>query len=212
MAITDNGQGDASSPWGEARWERYFQGADEEVKRYMSFYLQREKAEDRLDKVALDMGWEEDGDEDGCIDDMYTIHLNPVYIATRAIFELVNQTWIEALRKEGGRVDMFRVLEIQRDFGRAEDFASQAIHAIDFGDYQMASSLFKRALAALNLVMRRVGGLSEGGVDAITAWRARGFIFLFDLRDVWLRVMTECREEAAKPPAEEDEEEDEDDE
>ena len=67
------------------------------------------------------------------------------------------------------------------------------------GDYAMAVSLFKRALSALNgsLALLNEDGLSRH--RHVMAWREQALPCLFDLREVWLRVIAECREELDRP-------------
>jgi hypothetical protein len=75
----------------------------------------------------------------------------------------------------------------------------QAIYALDFGDYAMAVSLFKRALTSLNSTLAI---LSDGDITrhrAVGAWRTDALPRLFDLREIWLRVIAECRDELNRP-------------
>ena len=85
----------------------------------------------------------------------------------------------------------------------------QAISALDFGDYAMAISLFKRALRDLNLTMSTLAPEACTHSRALSHYREEAVPRLFDLREVWLRVMGECREELARP-SEDGDEEDED--
>jgi hypothetical protein len=82
---------------------------------------------------------------------------------------------------------------------RGEEQAVQAIHALDFGDYAMAVSLFKRALSALNGSLALINDDSITRYRHVLAWREDALPRFFDLREVWLRVMAECREELERP-------------
>ena len=75
----------------------------------------------------------------------------------------------------------------------------QAIHALDFGDYAMAVSLFKRALSALNSSLALLNDDSITRQRHVLAWREEALPSLFDLREIWLRVISECREELDRP-------------
>lgn len=79
-----------------------------------------------------------------------------------------------------------------------------AIHALDFGDYSMAICLFKRALAELNDCFATIGSEEAGGYAAIRACRDDMRMRLFDLREIWLRVISDCREDSNRPADEED--------
>ena len=80
----------------------------------------------------------------------------------------------------------------------------QAIHALDFGDYAMAVSLFKRALAALNSSLALINADAINRLPHVRAWREDALPRFFDLREVWLRVINECREELEQPSDEEE--------
>jgi hypothetical protein len=71
-----------------------------------------------------------------------------------------------------------------------------AIHALDFGDYAMAICLFKRALAALNDCFAQVGSDAADRNEAICEGRDDIRTRLFDLREIWLRVISDCREDS----------------
>jgi hypothetical protein len=82
---------------------------------------------------------------------------------------------------------------------RGEEHAVQAIHALDFGDYAMAISLFKRALSGLNGTLALLNDNSAMSHRTVAAYREMALPRLFDLREIWLRVVHECREELERP-------------
>src|SRR3954454_19561287 len=85
--------------WNEFDWERYLREQDEAVHRYLRFYEAVKENTDRIDAVAEKMGWgqdqwsddsdeaaeTDDDDEDEFSDeaDVYTLHKNPIFIATK---------------------------------------------------------------------------------------------------------------------------------
>ena len=198
--------------WNEFDWERYLREQDEAVHRYLRFYESCRNQDDRIDAVAEKMGWgqEEDGESDVQPaddsefddDDVYTLHENPIYVATKAIGLGVRRSW-ESLATDNGKAPQPLAVAFLASIHRSEEQAILAIHALDFGDYAMAVSLFKRSLSALN------GSLSLLNADAtlrhaaIVAWREDGQARLFVLREIWLRVIAECRDELERPVDEE---------
>jgi hypothetical protein len=70
----------------------------------------------------------------------------------------------------------------------------------------MAVSLFKRALAALNDSLALLGDDDIGRHRSTAPWREEARARLFDLREIWLRVMTDCRDELERPDEESDDE------
>ena len=198
--------------WNEFDWERYLREQDEAVHRYLRFYESCKGCTDRIDQVAEKMNWSQDDwsddgdeyddgdddDEDDDPEDVYTLHKNPIFIATKAIYLGLNRSW-NAIAIDSGKVPQRLAVRLLASLNFGEEQAVQAIHALDFGDYAMAVSLFKRALSALN------GSLALLNDDMITrhrhvlAWREEALPSLFDLREVWLRVIGECREELDRP-------------
>ena len=206
--------------WNEFDWERYLREQDDTVRSYLKFYEAAKGDPQRIDTVAEKMGWghddwsedadctdtdDDESDEDSTSfddDDVYTVHKNPIFIATKAIYLGLHQSW-EKLSVDGAKVPQSVAVTLLASLNRGDEDAVQAIHALDFGDYAMAISLFKRAMSALN------GSLSLLNADAalqhpsVSAWRADALPRLFDLREIWLRVIAECREELDRPVDEE---------
>lgn len=201
--------------WNEFDWERYLREQDEAIHRYLRFYEACKGTADRIDQVAEKMNWGQDdwtddsdaddfaGEDDDEIasddeEDVYTLHKNPIFIATKAIYLSLYRTW-ESIAAEPGKVPQPLAVAMLASLHRGEEQAVQAIHALDFGDYAMAVSLFKRALSALNgsLALLNDDGVSRN--RSVLAWRDGALPRLFDLREVWLRVIAECRDELDRP-------------
>ena len=144
--------------WNEFDWERYLREQDEAVHRYLRFYESSRTQRDRIDAVAEKMGWGQDEDSDVDAhelddaefdDDVYTLHQNPIFIATKAISLGLRRSW-ETLATDGARVPQPLAVAFLASVHRCEEQAILAIHALDFGDYAMAVSLLKRSLSSLN--------------------------------------------------------------
>ncbi len=201
--------------WNEFDWERYLREQDDAIERYLSFYEACRQSADRLDEVAEKMNWSQEDwtddtdaeqvDESAETDDdfespeeVYTLHKNPIFIATKAIYLGLNRSW-RALASETGKAPQPLALALQAALHAGEDHAVQAIHALDFGDYAMAVSLLKRALSALNATFALLNSDTVTAFPAVAQWRDEALPRLFDLREIWLRVMAECRDELERP-------------
>jgi hypothetical protein len=222
--------------WNEFDWERYLRDQDEIVLRYLAFYEQLRDKPERLDEAARLMGWsveewtsdgvtaDDDADDEADEtedeeelaevdldeeDEPYTLHKNPIHVASRALLLSLKRAW-EQSADDPEKVPQKLALAHYAALLRTEDQATQAISALDFGDYAMAISLFKRALRELNLTMATLAPEACAHSRALERYREDALRRLFDLREVWLRVMNECRAELARPPSEEDEGDDED--
>jgi hypothetical protein len=205
--------------WNEFDWERYLREQDEAIHRYLRFYEACKGSADRIDQVAEKMNWGQDDwseeaesddfidseEEESAADDqdeVYTLHKNPIFIATKAIYLGLRRSW-EELASESGKVPQPLAVAFLASLHHGEEQAVQAIHALDFGDYAMAVSLFKRALSALNGSLAILNGDAVIRHRAVSLWRDDAFPRLFDLREVWLRVIAECRDELDRPADEE---------
>ncbi len=202
--------------WNEFDWERYLREQDEAVLRYLQLYESCKDSTDRIDQVAEKMNWgqgdwtdEEAGtdvaaeapDEEtpfDAPDEVYTLHKNPIFIATRAIYLGLDRSW-QTLASDGRRVPQPLAVAMLASLHRGEEQAVQAIHALDFGDYAMAVSLFKRALSALNGSLALLNADPIARLRHVQAWREAALPQFFDLREIWLRVIAECREELDRP-------------
>lgn len=206
----NDGEDRGELAWNEFDWERYLREQDEAVNRYLALYEAHRDREDRIDVIAEKMSWaadawrdeEDDGvtdeREDSSTEEVYTLHKNPIFIATKAIYLGLERSWLE-LAKDGAKVPSATAVTVLSALHRGEETAIQAIHALDFGDYAMAVTLFKRALATLNATFALLGAEAALARPAVAAWREQASPALFDLREIWLRVMSECRAALERP-------------
>lgn len=206
--------------WNEFDWERYLRAQDETVNRYLAYYETFRNHPQRIDEVARHMEWE-DGEEApastgsadeesddlpedfGADSDVYTLHKNPIFIATRALYLRLRRNW-ELVAGQSGKVPQSLAVTYLSALQHGEDQAVQAIHALEFGDFAMAISLFKRALSALNGSLALLNDPAACGLPTVEAYRTEALTTLFDLREVWLRVISECRAELQRPVEDED--------
>ena len=209
--------------WNEFDWERYLREQDDTIHRYLGFYEAFRNNPNRIDAVAEQMGWgqgnwseapaEEEtaevAEEDSAADvpeygepEVYTLHKNPIFIATKAIYLGVKRQW-ELNAGDSAKVPAALALALLASLHRGEEQAVQAIHALDFGDFAMSVSLFKRALSALNESLTLLNSAEASRHPAVLTYREETLPRLFDLREIWLRVTAECREELDRPVDEE---------
>ena len=202
--------------WNEFDWERYLREQDEAVHRYLGFYEACKDSADRIDDVAELMNWGTTETEDepapeagGAIDgeedddfaegtDVYTLHKNPIFISTKALYLGLRRHW-ELAAGDNAKVPQPLALALLSSLHRGEEQAVQAIHALDFGDYAMAISLFKRALSGLNGTLALLNDNAAVNHRTVAAYREMALPRLFNLREIWLRVVHECREELERP-------------
>ncbi len=195
--------------WSEFDWEKYLREQDDIVHRYLGFYEQLKDSTERIDDVAQMMGWDgqaedeetEEGPELNSPEPMdmepYTLQKNPVFIATSAIYLSLNRSW-ERFSWDQQSLPQFQALAFQASLYRGELQAVLAIQSLDLGDYTMAISLLKRAMRGLNDSLNYLNASGVAGNKALCEFRDAALPRIFDLREVWLRVIAECRDEVAR--------------
>jgi hypothetical protein len=202
--------------WNEFDWERYLREQDDAVHRYLGFYEACKNTSDRIDAVAELMNWGGSDDDESKPEiasaqdhddeetdfaegsDVYTLHKNPIFISTRALYLGLRRHW-ELAAGDSNKVPQPLAIALLTSLHRGEDQAVQAIHALDFGDYAMAVSLLKRALSSLNSTLALLNDRSAMVHRTVANYREMALPRLFDLREIWLRVVHECREELQRP-------------
>ncbi len=135
-------------------------------------------------------------DEDfDAVSDTYTIHKHPVFIATRGLYQHLYHTWERFLSTSN---DLSGNLGLSWKFGSSlhagELNAVMAIHALDLGDFTLTICHLKNALSAVNHSLSLLHTLPAGNATQGQFFREVQAT-LFDLREIWLRVMNDCREE-----------------
>jgi hypothetical protein len=204
--------------WTEADWQKYLADQETAVRDYIKHYDQLPASMQRIDEAARLMGWEladdaaaeteaerevEDLEElneeifDGDWDP-YTLHRNPVYISTRALYVSLLAHW-ERVAAQPGRVPPALGITLQGLLYRGNEQALQAVQALEMGDYTLAVLLFKKALRELNLTLTRLNEPDASATPLAVRFREYALPRLFDLREIWLRVMNECRQGHSGP-------------
>jgi hypothetical protein len=131
--------------WTELDWQKYLDTQEGSVRDYIKHYDQLPEAVDRVDEAARRMGWElaetaeslsvdetKDDEADDAFDgdwDPYTLHRNPVYISTRALYVSLLAHW-ERVAAQPDRVPVVLGISLQALLYRGNEQALQAIQAL----------------------------------------------------------------------------------
>ncbi len=204
----DDGEEHGDLVWNEFDWERYLRQRDEAVAEYQRTYDAAASHSDRLDEVARQLGWEptldgdlgDDDDDEFEDDDLepYTLHRNPVYVATRALFASL-AVRIEAAVCHGAALDPAQAFPLLRALHQAEMAVVLGVQSLDLGDDALGISQLKRALGLLNRTMALLPETQpEENADA-PGLNTFALPRLFDLREICLRVVRECRQGLERP-------------
>lgn len=204
--------------WNEFDWREYLKDSDKEIARFLSIYNGLKDEPDHLDEAARAMGWEvEDwsnpvdsgpfddtdpleemaGADDPEFDDMepYTLHKHPVFIVTRALHDYLRQSWEHFMLHSQPFISPQLAWSYGNSLHRSELFATLALQSLDLGDFALTTCHLKTAISALNHSLSTLQNLTHRNERFLELFRQEMYIRLFDLREVWLRVMQDCRDE-----------------
>ncbi|MBL9214562.1 MAG: hypothetical protein JNG83_03705 [Opitutaceae bacterium] len=194
--------------WTESDWQKYLDEQEQAVRDYLRHYDQLPQGMERIDETARRMGWDlaeaddsvpdddDEADDDESFDgswDPYTLHRNPVYISTRALYLSLITHW-ERVAAQPDRMPAALGITLQASLYRGHEQALQAVQALEMGDYTLAVCLFKRGLRELNATLARLDQPDVAATPLAVRFREYAVPRLFDLREIWLRVMNECRQ------------------
>ena len=201
--------------WSEAEWQRYLCDSEAEITRFITIYNSVMNRTDRLDEAAHLMGWdiedwavgeddlEDTGDQRGATSpeeafastDPYTVHRHPVYIASTALYLHIRKNWEHFLCISGSKTKPQFVWEFSCSLRDGEIHALLGVQCLDLGDNRLAVCHFKQAHSALNRTLKMTAALSAmyPKLQSLPKYQEDVRKRLLDLREIWLRVMQECR-------------------
>jgi hypothetical protein len=208
--------------WNEHDWQQYLNRNERELTRFVSLYKKLKGQTNCLDEIAVIMGWDQDEwnisldlspdasdekawDRDDAMfeeDDMdiedtdpYTVHRHPVCIVTRGLYRYLLQEWERLCLDERLQITPSLAFKLPQSMRDGEYNAIMGIYAVDVGDYNLCVNHLKNALLCMNQSLSLLQKMPKcsGGKDC--QYKVFAQSVLFDLRELWLRVMRECREE-----------------
>jgi hypothetical protein len=122
----------------------------------------------------------------------YTIHRHPVFIVTQGLFLWLNKTFEQFLdHPASGHISPSLAWKYSNLLHEAEHQAVMGTHALDLADYSLSICHYKRALAGINETFSVLEQIFKKQQDA--EYRQEINARLFDLRELYLRIISECR-------------------
>jgi hypothetical protein len=204
--------------WNEFDWELFLQRQDRETERFMRTYKSLPPHENRIDEVARIMGWdasdwsmnelsmddlfEESGwsfetnqeDEDSDMDP-YTLHRHPLHIAVQGLFDSVLHLLENLLNETTNNLSPKLCFDLVQSINLGKMESLLALQSLDLADYALTVSELKRALKSLNQSFKILESIHSAKNPKLYAFKKESLTRLFDVREIWLRVMQDCREE-----------------
>ncbi|MBL4575309.1 MAG: hypothetical protein JKY51_04310 [Opitutaceae bacterium] len=130
--------------------------------------------------------------------DPYTIQKHPIYISTKALYSWIGKAWDQVAPACASKIPAKTALSFQSSLFQAEQSSFMAIQSLDMADYSLVICLLKRSLGQLNQSFAMLQQMDDTKTPPLVYFKAQAYIRLFDIREIWLRVMRDCREELAR--------------
>ncbi len=190
--------------WEEADWQDYLLVTDAQIKQFGVLYHLLIDDPGRLEKIAARMGWTAESWLAGEIEPdaiprggmPCTMHLHPVYTVTRGIFRSLYDLSTAFAHLNGDQALL--QLSILRALHEAETQALLGIESQDMGDMSLTVCHFKRSLSQLNAAMTLLTRMADENIPGADLYGGEAKKRIFDLREIWLRVNCEMRDEMHK--------------
>ena len=190
--------------WNEFDWELYLKNEKDEIRKYQKLYSKLFNSRNRLDEVAYYMGWETINSEGDLLeplesspetlsDQPYTLHRHPLFIASKALHGWMTEKWMQRVQLCSEQLSPKTALSVQNAITQSDYYGLLAVTALDLGDYTLAIAYFKRGLASLNALLAELTSLESQGASLLSAFSQKAKTRVFDIREIWLRVISDCR-------------------
>ena len=198
--------------WNETDWRKYLDRNDVDITRFLGFYDALLHHPMRIDQVAHLMGWDSEdwsvndvnddefGEEEDTDDDLdpYTILKHPVILVSRALYQYLFQTFQQYMDKHCEWMAPRFIWSYSNSLHEGQTQALLSIQALDMGDFSLAVCHIKNSLKQLNQTLSLLNRLPSADSKDRLRFQTEAQIRIFDLREVWLRVLNDCRAEAKR--------------
>ena len=199
--------------WNEHQWRKYLNNSNSDIERFLSIYETLKDEPCHFDEIAAQMGWntedisladefdftepENDSKDDFYEDDEmpYTPLSHPVVVVTHALCCSLRKMWEDYINQDGSYASPQICWQYADSLHQAEINVMLSVHAIDLGDYGLTICHLKNSLSALNKTFSTLEKMVHIDENFLVKFRKEIRVRLFDLRELWLRVMDDCRTE-----------------
>ncbi|MFP4673813.1 MAG: hypothetical protein ACLFO5_04405 [Opitutales bacterium] len=204
----------------EAQWRDFLNTSERDTTKFLSIYNTLKDKPNHLDEAAAMMGWDVedismadvvstlDPEDETYAEDNdpvpYTLHRHPAFVVTRALYRYLHQNWENFMARNRSQATPGLSWRYAATLHQGEMNVVLAIQALDLGDFGLAICHLKNALAALNQSLALLDQLIHPDLAVIENIRHEARIRIFDLRELWLRMMQDCRSEWQRRPGDED--------
>ena len=128
----------------------------------------------------------------------YTLHRHPVFVFTRALYRYLHQSWEHYMLHSERSLTPKISWDYSNSLHQGEMNVLLSIQALDLGDYGLSICHLKNSLSALNQTLSLLDQLDHPSSTFLNGFRKEAQIRIYDLRELWIRVMGDCRHECQR--------------
>jgi hypothetical protein len=131
-------------------------------------------------------------DDEMLDDEPYTLHRHPVFIVNMGLFFQLRHLWRNSLQQYNGSANALLNWDFSDALGESERHALMAMQCMEMGDFMLCVVHLKRTIKSLNHSMHLLPSLFKR-MPELDGLKHDLLQRIFDLREVALRVMRDCR-------------------
>jgi hypothetical protein len=196
--------------WNESDWNKFLVSIDQSVQEFTLKYKELSGQKDRLDHTAFKMGWsaldwdqndsERQSDalikafenfmnleEDETFNEPLSLNKHPAFIAIEGLIHSLLSDLEKWLHTENPRITALDIFRLSNCLHKMELESILGVNALDLGDLTLAIAHLKRSLLELNKAFSFIGTIKNN------KFQQESYAHLFDLRELWLRVIQDCK-------------------
>ena len=134
----------------------------------------------------------------------YTLHRHPVFVVTRSLYRYLHKSWEHFMLHSEHAISPKLSWDYANSLHLAEMNVLLSIQALDLGDFGLSICHLKNSLSALNQTIHILDQVTHSNAALLHGFRDEARIRIFDLRELWIRVLGDCRHECQRRAGEQD--------
>ncbi|MCZ6675197.1 MAG: hypothetical protein O7C75_19860, partial [Verrucomicrobia bacterium] len=115
--------------------------------------------------------------------------------AVQGLFDSILHLWETLLNETNNNLSPKVCFDLVQSINHGKLESLLALQSLDLADYALTVSELKRALKSLNQSFNILDSIHSANNPQLKAFKSHAIIRLFDIREIWLRVIKDCREE-----------------
>lgn len=184
---------DEENDWSEYDWQRFLKRTEKKVQEFVSLY--NKAGSHAMKGSGRRIAWEAQEDTLGAIvswaESFHGVaegfQEHPILIITRGLLDDIRYRWRAFVKANGEHLPSAFILDLEDAMRPGAEHAALAVVGLEMADPAMALCYAKYVQQTLNFILGVVNRLPDCLFQQEILQR------LFDLRELWVRFIEECR-------------------